>query len=393
VSEYQNSYEADFFGTLSNVIKEAADAPQAGRHKIKDQHKSRCDDIAQQVHIAKMVALKECMELTNDSAGTVLNNTIEGVAKKDEYKDENIQKAFAKLKAAEQLENMFRSLAVLSKRNNCYNEDTLNKHLGKLDNLKMLKCEAGDIESLKSAIEAAENTQLFKHHSSSTKYDSTCTESDGGKKGRFSVEHKNNGNTVIINYDLDRKALLGQSMFSSSAGRESAYQNLKEQTKDAVLISIAEHDKGSKTNPINIQPATNKKGEKIPQADVGLALLLEFKEQAILQGKTFYVKHGGKPVEITPKEGFGDLEMAMFAKYAMDKAAVSTTSKETYGGSTILRHSTVDNIENDSDCKDKEKVQKAIKGYVSGNIMPKLDDRDKETLQKKPSSKQAAGRF
>jgi len=364
-SKYQEAYGGnEFFNKLAEVIEVTAEQTQGGmfKSKIADEHKQRCENIAIQMDFAKRGAMSELTKLQNDPLAT----------------DDEKNKAKAKVQVATKLQEMFSSLGALSSHRYRYNENTFNKHLNDInDMMEDLGCK-DDAPGILQAVIEAEKNQIFSKEKwykskglNSLEFDSQRADFKVPEnyKGRFSVEHENNGQKVIVNFDLNRNNLLGKQSIINPLGREQAYTSLKSQSKDAVLIAIAEHGKGSPENPINIKYGTDNKGREINQPDLALSILLEFKKEAILQGKTFDVMHEGKIVKITPDEDFAPDEMAMFTKYATDPAAKAGKNVgSTPGGAAILRHAGDDSITDNKDFKNIPKVEAALKSYVSGQV-------------------------
>tara|TARA_R110002110_G_scaffold33533_1_gene114820 strand:+ start:136407 stop:140699 length:4293 start_codon:yes stop_codon:yes gene_type:complete len=361
---YQREYGKgeDFYAKLASVIEFTA-----GRNtgnKLNKDHYERCHQIAAQMDLAKKGARQEYSAAETDEAKA---------------------SAAAKFKTAEKLQEMFVSLAVLSKHRSRYSSGTLDKHVSQIGEI-MSKggCSQDNFNDVRDAVLNVEQGELSKNKTSkwykrtkneSTEFDSSREKHtiDSKHNDRFRVEHEDFGKKVHVHYDFNRNNLVGGNRTRfHPVGRENAYRSLKEQTKDAVLISIAEHNKGDETNPIKVEYGTDKKGRKVEQPDLGLAILLEFKKQAILQDKTFFAINpkNGQKFEITPSQTFTPEEMNVFKHYAQARADKNGKDPgSTFGGSVILQHAEKDAaISNKKDIKDDKKVEAAIESYVSKQV-------------------------
>ncbi|HRE33094.1 MAG TPA: hypothetical protein PLD88_14045, partial [Candidatus Berkiella sp.] len=79
-----------------------------------------------------------------------------------------------------------------------------------------------------------------------------------------------------------------------------------------VTVALNEYQKGTRENPIFLQPS---KGN---QAELSLAILVEFKKRAILEGRELIASDDtGNRIKITPDTNFSGAEKAYFEHFAM----------------------------------------------------------------------------
>ncbi len=129
------------------------------------------------------------------------------------------------------------------------------------------------------------------------------------KLNTIKVGHSEQGKVVHLSFSFDRTKIL--------KGNEKEFNKMKKQVNDALTISITEYGKGSMDNPISIsyRPPT------LIQPELGFAMLLNLKEKAIEEGKSFYVKDPKDPektIEFTSNPKTSDDEMACFTHYGRE---------------------------------------------------------------------------
>lgn len=131
------------------------------------------------------------------------------------------------------------------------------------------------------------------------------------KKGQVRVTDDNGVVTGAFDYNVN--FMIGAAQWGVSRGAVRA--KFEQQVADFVTIALNDYPgKGTALNPIHI--AYDPPGPPDQRPELGLAILLEFKQRACEMGKPLFVMHEGKTVEITPEQGFSQSEADMFIAQA-----------------------------------------------------------------------------
>lgn len=137
------------------------------------------------------------------------------------------------------------------------------------------------------------------------------------QKGKVSIS--DDGGTPprvngVFDYNIEALYAPGSVFFGKSG--QSAFDSLQRQVADYVTVAINEYGKGTSENPIEIKYNPPEK----PKPELGLAMLMEFKRQAIQRGEPLIVRHNGKEIELTenPNE-LTDPERQLFQDYATQR--------------------------------------------------------------------------
>lgn len=377
---YQNIYGADqFYDALAETIERTADNFKESMFdgKIKDTHFERCKMLANQMEFARQGAVTSLAQLQQQTPPA--------------HEDE-IKSAEAKVATAEKLRDLFRSLTVLSDNRMRYSKQNFNEQLVQIqDVMQKNGIEEDSIRGILQAVHDSEVDQVFKGRKKlqtrwggSTEFDATHSEHKQKDKfsGRFHVG--NNGSQVVVNYALDRGRLLGK--------KHNAVTDLVKQTHASVLIAINEHNKGSQENPINIQYGTDKKGRTIQQPEMALALLLEFKQRAVMDERSFWVKgKDGNLIEITPNLELSPAESKLLTDYALTRSGKDgKRPSKTFGGEIYLKDVPKEAFQSQS----REPVAKGLQQFLNKSLENRLETRHgnmqeaAEALQK-PRAKKA----
>ena len=221
-----------------------------------------------------------------------------------------------KLEMINYLNSMLLSMKSLSRNQSKYTEEWFNQHMLELSRKAGTTNEYGIIQAALRDI-AKEN--FFKKGKNSTSFGGSNEERMAVREGLekippVKIEHDKNGREVKATFSYGRNTLLRK---DGGAFTTDTYSDFTQQIKDFANIAIAEYGKGTKNNPIKIFFT----GPEQPEA--ALALLMEFKTRAILEGKTFHaVDNKGRPIEITPKDSLSEDEFRYFSSFANQKPQV-----------------------------------------------------------------------
>ncbi|MGE3318834.1 MAG: hypothetical protein AB7I18_06020 [Candidatus Berkiella sp.] len=145
----------------------------------------------------------------------------------------------------------------------------------------------------------------------------------GAARG-LQIEHKRSekeGSTAVVlsgKFHYSRKAVIGVQTGKFSgvkkvfAQRQDNLKEMKSQVSEFVNYALNDYAKGTSANPIYLQPANSN------QSELQLAILMEFKKRAVLEGRTLIASDDdGNRIEITPSLEFTAKEKQYFAHYAM----------------------------------------------------------------------------
>lgn len=328
---YDQVYGQNFYQGLAETIEKSAKSVKVGAFdsKIKDTHFMRCREIAKQLEFARQGAIAELQELPPDTP------------------PEQVMAQQAKIDVAEKLRDNYRSMSVLSYNGIRQEKSSFMRHANDIHKLmKDNGLEDNEIGRVLTAFQETQKNELFNKRKfyqtrwgGSVGYDSSKENQslDDKYSSHFYVGHK--GTQVEPNFTYSRSSLLSNKGVSKAGG---GFTNEKRkflnEIEASVVVSINEHDKGSKHNPINIVYGTDKKGRTVAQPEMALALLMEFKKRAVLDDKTFHVKgKDGQLIEITPSRELSADEKALFTGYAMERSYKDGYHKsKSYGGEITL---------------------------------------------------------
>lgn len=244
-----------------------------------------------------------------------------------------------KMETFEAIDGMLRSLRALASNKSRYTE---NQFVNKLSEITAL-LEAQNIEPNEQAMlqqalqkvivpHLSEQSQsmFYQHKKGSTAFDATESEQHiTGFQKRLKIEHKKSDNSSAIavtgKFSYSRKSVLDvhTGRFSGAkkifSQRKNQLSELQAQVSDFVTIAMTEYQKGTAANPIYLQPSQGN------QAELSLAILMEFKKRAILEGKELIASDdSGKRITITPNYDFKGVEKAYFESFAMQMPKVKS---------------------------------------------------------------------
>lgn len=170
-------------------------------------------------------------------------------------------------------------------------------------------------------LSSSEPSDFYQHKKGSTAFDPTLPKQEiKGHKKRVCIEHEakpDSSNVVTGKFSYSRKDVIGVQTGKFSgikkifAQRKDQLAQLQAQVEDFVMVALNDYKKGTSTNPIYLQPS---KGN---QSELCLAILLECKHRAIIEGRVLFASDdNGKRIEITPSTQFTDDEKTYFSHFA-----------------------------------------------------------------------------
>jgi len=123
------------------------------------------------------------------------------------------------------------------------------------------------------------------------------------------------GQVWASNLSFNRGSVVGRKWYAKGVGlfkwKRVARKDLKENVKNFVDFAINEQGKGTRDKPFDIK---YKGGDGL--SDVATQCILEIKQRAIKEGKTYYARHKGKLIEITPKAELSEKEKDWLKSHA-----------------------------------------------------------------------------
>jgi hypothetical protein len=192
---------------------------------------------------------------------------------------------------------------------------------------------------LKDAIDESVGSELFTKRPfyqlsgfGSTEFDTTLDKLDLEKyTKRVKIEHEKveeaGSENVLVKgkFSYNRSHLLDSSGIKKYWGdRNKAHQEMQAQMSDFVTVALYEYKVGTSTRPINIKYMGDK-GTNM--SDMSMAILMEYKKRAILEGKSFYAKNpAGVVIQISPSTSFTPEEKAYFLHFATQTPVAKTRS-------------------------------------------------------------------
>ncbi|MCS5711146.1 hypothetical protein [Candidatus Berkiella aquae] len=270
-----------------------------------------------------------------DNVLPLMTFAIEGTKKAwaDAENPEDKAEILAKLETFEAIEGMLKSLRALANNKSRYTEKNYEARLEKIIELldkqeipQEVKDELMDSlnETIIPHLSADKPNMFHQHKKGSTAFDATGDSLEiKGHQKRLKIEHSTSSDdppklTVTGKFNYSRKAVIGvqtgkfQGIKKHFAGRENQLSEMNAQVSDFVTVALNEYQKGTRENPIFLQPSQGN------QAELSLAILMEFKKRAILEGRELIASDDtGKRIKITPDTKFSEAEKAYFEHFAM----------------------------------------------------------------------------
>lgn len=336
-----------------------------------------------------------------------------------------------RLQAVEQINNLAMGQEALLKNKALYDEEYMLKRIQQIE-AAVKDATSTDEEAAEKVRKACEkaysdneyNKRISRHWYDMDKYGSTKFSAiDAGvfnpkhtKRGYGKVFHIGDNEVVVKSGILSRKSLYDIGHGFSASGKFTSIQNrkfpnmlksdiLEDLEKDMrlnVATMIAEYDKGSKNNPVDITYlwADGSSGGNLepPKQPVeAMQMLMEFKRLAMLEGKTFYANRDGKaPIAITPDAKLSKDERALFKSFADEKGTVYKgyslkTSKKTAaeimfkedpryqmhkGDTDAILDAMVDKL---SSANDRQLEKTQLNDISVGSLLPKGKKRERDT--------------
>lgn len=238
-----------------------------------------------------------------------------------------------RMEAFEAISGMLQSLRALANNKSRYTEGYFNTKLksilGKLDELGVAEQTQGALlEALnqvasKNLVSDQKADRFYQHKKGSTAFDASGDKMEiKGHQKRLKIEHHkspDSGSIVVTGkFNYSRKSVIGvqtghfTGVKKIFAQQKDQRNEMKDQVSDFVTTALFDFQKGTEKNPIYLQPS---KGN---QSELSLAILLEFKKRAILEGKELIAADDkGKRITITPNPTFTPDEKAYFQSFAL----------------------------------------------------------------------------
>lgn len=248
-----------------------------------------------------------------------------------------------KMETFEAIDGMLRSLRALANNKSRYTENQLMKKLSDITTLlKEQNIAPEEQELLQQVLQKVivphlteqSQSMFHQHKKGSTAFDATeIAQKITGYQKRLKIEHnktEESGAIVVTGkFNYSRKSVLdvhtgrlsgAKKLFSQ---RKNQLNELKDQVSDFVTVALVEYQKGTAANPIYLQPSQGN------QAELSLAILMEFKKRAILEGRELIAADDtGKRIKITPNYEFIGAEKAYFEAFAMQIPKVKSTKEQ-----------------------------------------------------------------
>ena len=315
-SVYQRLFSAEEYephDTLADIIRqkneEVSDIP--GQSKTQ-RLKKHLDNILPMVEFAVAGARKEWSEADGSTKDALLQ----------------------KMESFEAIFKLLQSIRVLANNKSRFSEDyffnkvehILNKISPGLSNED--KSQHSLTQVLKKVCEehlsTSEPSNFYQHKKGSTAFDPDLSnQAIKGHQKRLKIEHKRSdepGSQAVVvtgKFDYSRKAVIGVQTGKFSgvkkifAQRKDQLNEMNAQVSDFVTVALNDYKKGTPENPIYLQPSNGN------QSELSLAILLEFKRSAILEGKVLIASDDtGKRIKITPDTSFSEDEKKYFSHFA-----------------------------------------------------------------------------
>lgn len=239
-----------------------------------------------------------------------------------------------RMEAFEAISGMLQSLRALANNKSRYTEGYFNTKLKSIsDKLEELGVDKQVQDLLLNTLDQVASKNLmsdqkadrfYQHKKGSTAFDASGDKMEiKGHQKRLKIEHHkspDSGKIVVTGkFNYSRKSVIGvqtghfKGVKKIFAQQKDQRNEMKDQVADFVTTALFDFQKGTDTNPIYLQPS---KGN---QSELSLAILLEFKKRAILEGKELIAADdNGNRITITPNANFrGKGEKSYFESFAM----------------------------------------------------------------------------
>lgn len=333
---YKQLFEKDPFYDLARLIEmkdsEVTDLPGQSRTR---RFKNHLDNIMPMVEFA-MTGARHAWQ--DDETG-------------------NKEVLMQKMETFEDIYNLLRSMRVLASNKSRY---TVEHYEAKLN--KILESPILD-ENSKEALQQVLNqvvqehvvdrdpSNFYQHKKGSTAFDASLPKQEiKGNHKRLTIEHDSKPDKQVVTgkFSYSRKDVIGvqtgklagiKKIFSQP---KSQLAEMNAQVRDFVAVALTDYNKGTKENPIYLQPS---KGN---QSELCLAILLEFKQRAIIEGRELIAADDtGKRIKITPTADFSNEEKQYFAHFAMQVPKVkakgmTVVASEHTAGYQLLKDTKMD---------------------------------------------------
>ncbi len=238
-----------------------------------------------------------------------------------------------KMEAFEDINGMLQSLRALANNKSRYTEGYFNtklesinhklEDLGVKEEAKNALLEALIQVASKNLMSDQKADRFYQHKKGSTAFDASGDKMEiKGHQKRLKIEHHkspDSGSIVVTGkFNYSRKSVIGvqtghfTGVKKIFAQQKDQRNEMKDQVADFVTTALFDFQKGTEKNPIYLQPS---KGN---QSELSLAILLEFKKRAILEGKELIAADdNGRRITITPNSTFTPNEKAYFQSFAL----------------------------------------------------------------------------
>ena len=199
---------------------------------------------------------------------------------------------------------------------------------------------------------SSEPNDFYQHKKGSTAFDPSLPKQEiKGHKKRVCIEHEAKPDSPVVvtgKFTYSRKDVIGVQTGKFSgikkifAQRKDQLAEMHAQVEDFVLVALNDYKKGTWKNPIYLQPS---KGN---QSELCLAILLECKQRAILEGRELIASDdNGKRIVITPSTQFTDDEKKYFSHFAeqvpkVKASGVTVVAAEHTAGYQLLKDVKID---------------------------------------------------
>ncbi len=264
-----------------------------------------------------------------------------------------------KMETFEAIYNLLRSMRALASNKSCY---TVEHYQNKLETIlaspvldDSAKQALGSVldQVVQEHVMVREPSNFYQHKKGSTAFDASLPNQEiKGNKKRLTIEHTSQPNPQVVvvtgKFNYSRKDVLEvqtgkfsgiKKLFSQP---KSQLAEMNAQVRDFVAVALNDYHKGTRENPIYLQPS---KGN---QSELSLAILLEFKQRAIIEGRELIAADDtGKRIKITPTAEFTKEEKQYFAHFAMQVPKVkgkgmNIIASENTAGYQLLKETKMD---------------------------------------------------
>lgn len=314
-----------------------------------------------------------------------------------------------KMEAFEAIQGMFLSMRAHANNKSRYTEGYYeNKMIQMLDKLDELGVNEEARDALlgafnqvvhKNLVSDAKMDRFYQHKKGSTGFDASGDKMEiKGHEKRVKIEHHKSpdskSNIVTGKFSYSRKSVIGVETGHFSgvkkifAQQKDQRKEMNAQVSDFVTAALIDFQKGTDDNRIYLQPS---KGN---QSELCLAILLEFKKRAILEGKELIASDdNGKRIVISPQTGFSPNEREYFESFAMQvpKVAVGRGKQpveaEHCAGYQLLQEVELNGKPLKGQTYSKDTIVEAMSQHLSDSVKAHIKEQEKaisETVKDLP---------